>query len=236
MVALTVAGIIVLLIVMDIVASRLSIEFHLSKPSESGSVGSRKGSFAPLRGSTGATVSRGMFQHRGHMWAYWRQDGRVQAGTDDLLHRIVGRIDEVRPPSLGDEIKQGEKAVMIRQGERVIFLLSPVTGRVTAVNQELKNNSELIKEFPYDKGWIYEVDPSRTDEDLHHLTLSDTAEEWIRKEESRMKRFVDNRLRTAEWNVPEKNRTEINGILENLSDQTWILFKDQFIYQQEWRS
>lgn len=237
MVALTVTLIIVGLILLDIVASRLSIEFHLSRTSgESGFISSKKNFIPPLQGSTGATVSKGAFQHRGHMWAYWRPQGNVVAGADDLLHRVIGRIDEVKPPQVGETLAQGGKAVMIRQGDRVLYLLSPVSGTVTSINTEILSNPSLVKESPYDRGWIFEVAPTKVEHDIHHLTISDSAEEWIFNEESRIRRFLNSRIRTAERKAPEKNRSEIVGILEHLGDETWILFKDQFVYQQEWRT
>lgn len=237
MVALFVTLVIVGLILLDVVASRLSVEFHLSRTyGEAGFSSSKKNAIPPLQDSVGATVSKGMFQHRGHMWAFWEPDGNIRTGIDDLIHRVIGRIDEVRPPEVGESLTQGAKAVMIRQGDRVMYLLSPATGIVTAVNTEVLANPSLIKVSPYDNGWIFELSPSNVEHDLHHLKISDSADEWILKEESRIRRFLNSRIRTAERNAPEENRSQMTGILENLGEETWILFKDQFIYQQEWRT
>lgn len=233
MVALSVAGIMVVLIVADIIMSRLFVSVRLS---ERGRVRRGDDKAPALDGSLDAGISQGMFHHRGHTWVHWRPEGAALIGADDLLHRVIGRIDEVRPPPLGEQVKQGEKAVMLRQNDRVLYLTSPVTGMVTAVNPELENAPELIKSSPYDKGWIFETAPSNPEEDLLHLVLADRARTWIARESRRIRFFIDARLKSGENRMLGERSADINGILEYLSDETWVLFKDQFIYQREWRS
>jgi glycine cleavage system H protein len=236
MTALSVAGIIIGLILLDILACNISGSLKLNRLGKAGGGKSGRPVFRLLNGRAGASVARGMFHHRGQMWAHWLPNGNVRAGVNDLLHRLIGRLDEVKCPAEGEKVKQGEKVVMLRQGDRVMYLLSPVTGLVTKVNEAVAANPGLLKESPYEKGWIYEVSPSRAGEDLHGLVVSESAEEWTDREEERMRRFVEKRLRTEEWNAEGRGGPELTGILESLGEETWILFKDQFIYQQEWRA
>jgi len=236
MVALTVTGIIAGLILLDVVASNIYGKYIFSGSKASRERNKGRTPVFLVKEFTGVSVSRGMFHHRGHTWAHWRPDGQVLVGADDLLHRIIGRIDEIRCPATGSSISQGEKAVMIRQGERVLYILSPVTGVVSSINHSIESDPGALRESPYERGWIFEVTPTRAVEDIRSLMLSETAEEWIVREERRIRRFIERRLRTAEWDLPGGLPDDINGILEHLGEETWILFKDQFIYQQEWRT
>ena len=42
----------------------------------------------------------------------------------------------------------------------MIRVVSPVSGRIIAVNEELSTAPELVTQNPYEKGWISEVEPS----------------------------------------------------------------------------
>lgn len=232
MVALSVAGIIVALIILDISFCRIALLLKFRGRRKSG--GAVNG-YPEIGGRLAVSVAPGMFHHRGHMWAHWRPEGSVVVGADDLLHRVIGRIDEVRPPARGATLKQGEKAVLLRQDDRVMYLTSPVTGTVEKVNDEVVGDSTLLKESPYEKGWIFTVRPERPKEDIENMMLADSAEIWMDKEARRIRFFLENRLRTAE-SVKSGGAMDINGVLESLSEESWVLFKDQFVYQQEWRS
>lgn len=232
MVALTVAGMIVVFVALDIVLSRMWMRARLRRRrNRARNAGDR----APaLDGMLIAGVAPGVFHHRGHMWAHWRPQGEAVAGADDLLHRVLGRIDEVRPPAPGDSLKQGDKAVLLRQGDRVLFLTSPVTGTVTAVNPDL--TPDLMRKSPYEKGWIFTIRPERPEEDIHNMMIADRAGNWLQRESRRMRFFVDERINSLAPGALGNDEININGILERLDEETWVLFKDQFVYQLEWRS
>ena len=157
-------------------------------------------------------------------------------GADDFLHRIIGRIDEVRPPTPGDALKQGDKAVLLRQGDRVVYLTSPVTGTVRAVNKDLAWDASLIKLSPYDNGWLFTVSPTRPEEDMRHLMIAERAQAWLEREVRRIRFFMNARIMSGVSAVTGEGALDANGILERMNEETWVLFKDQFIYQREWRS
>lgn len=183
------------------------------------------------------TVAPGAFHHKGQTWLQWRMDGSMVVGMNDLLHRVIGRIDEIRLPETGGMVKRGDKAVMIRQGDRVLYLLSPATGIITKTNTAVIENPSLPKTDPYNAGWLYTMNPGDTEQDMGYLMIARRAEDWISREKERMRNhFIDllhkGKGKTAGGEMP----SSLNGIVEKMDEEMWVVFKDQFIYHREWRS
>lgn len=179
-------------------------------------------------------MAPGVFHHRSQTWLHWHTDGKATVGTNDLLHRIVGHIDEIRLPQEGQRLRRGEKTVMVRQGDRVLYLPSPASGDVVEVNKELLKNPNMIKEDPFGTGWLFSMTPVGAEADLAHLMISQRAGDWTRREIERMRAFFDELLQHGDF--PAVAAAGLEGILEKLDDHAWVLYKDQFIYEQEWRS
>lgn len=232
MVALTVAGIIAGLIILDIVMSRAWLGMRMRRRRRAQGTGDRA---ASLDGALRHQVAPGVFHHRGHMWVHWQPGGEAVAGANDLLHQVVGPLDEVRAPVPGTALRQGEKAVMLRQGGKVMYLTAPVTGTVTEVNPETVQTPDLVKQDPYGRGWIFTMQTRRPEEDIHHMMLGDRAARWLDREARRMRFFLTERIKQGHANAADSGAMDVNGILERMNEETWILFKDQFIYQEEWR-
>lgn len=232
MVALTVAGIIVGLILLDIAVSRAWLGARMRRRRRAHGAADPAPS---LDGALRHRIAPGAFHHRGHMWVHWQPGGDAVAGANDLLHQVIGPLDEVRAPEPGAALRQGEKAVMLRQGEKVLFLTAPVTGTVSEVNADAVGDPELIKQDPYGKGWIFAVRPHRPEEDIHHMMLGDRAARWLDREARRLRFFLLERIRHGDAAAPDGGALDVNGALERMGEETWVLFKDQFIYQEEWR-
>ena len=59
----------------------------------------------------------------------------------------------------------------------------PMSGRIIAVNTELKDNPELINEECYDEGWVIRLELSNPDESAELLS-SEEYEEFLLDEEA----------------------------------------------------
>jgi glycine cleavage system H protein len=235
MVALSVIGLIIAALLFDIVVSQIKQAIRRSRRKKRGA-SAVAGEAKLLESRIDAKVEPGVFHYRGQTWCHLRPDGNAVVGVNDLIHRIVGRFDEVRPPAPGQYLRRGGKAVLVRQGDNVLYLLSPLTGTVSAVNEKLATEPELPKNDPYGAGWLYSIAPEEADLDISYLMIMRRAEEWVRRETERMRAFFIDLYHkgAAVKSAPDAN--EFEGILERLDDKVWVIFKDQFIYQQEWRS
>ncbi|MGP8173359.1 MAG: glycine cleavage system protein GcvH [Terracidiphilus sp.] len=99
---------------------------------------------------------------REHEWI--AVDGAIGSiGITDYAQKSLGDIVYVDVPKVGDRVTAGVAFGSVESVKAVSDLFSPVTGAVTAVNEELKSSPDKINEAPHD-AWIIKVqlaDPSQ---------------------------------------------------------------------------
>jgi glycine cleavage system H protein len=79
-------------------------------------------------------------------------------GVTDYLQKSSGDVAFVEPVAPGKEVKKGEELGEIETIKVTLNLISPVTGRVIEVNQQLEASPELINSDPYEAGWICRIE------------------------------------------------------------------------------
>jgi glycine cleavage system H protein len=115
-----------------------------------------------------------------HVWVSG-EDRLVHLGVTNYLQRELGSVISVELPDVGDKIEEGEVFAEIESISTVHELLSPVTGRVLAINAQLEEHPSMLNEDPYAEGWLIEVrlsDESELDslldmDEYYHFTLKE---------------------------------------------------------------
>ena len=111
---------------------------------------------------------------------YATTDGEpVTVGISDFAQDELGDIVFVELPEAGDEVSQGEEFGVIESIKAVSDLYAPASGTVSAVNDALFDQPELVNESPYDEGWMLKL------EDVDDAELAEllTAEEYSEQTE-----------------------------------------------------
>src|ERR1700756_4822947 len=80
-------------------------------------------------------------------------------GITDYAQNSLGDIVYVDTPKVGDSITANTSFGSVERVKAVSDLYSPVSGTVTAVNEELKNAPDKINEAPHE-AWIIKVELS----------------------------------------------------------------------------
>ena len=109
---------------------------------------------------------------REHEWALPEPDGLILVGITDFAQHELGDVVYVELPQPGDRVTQNAQMGEVESVKAVSELFSPVSGEVTAVNDEVKNAPELLNESPHEKGWLIRVKP---DDPAELDTLLDAA-------------------------------------------------------------
>jgi glycine cleavage system H protein len=100
----------------------------------------------------------GFFFNENDVWAQVSADGgRARIGISDFAQQQLTDISFVGLPAVGAEIEQFGEAGYVESSKATLELVSPVSGRVVAVNAALSDASETINQDPYGKGWIAEL-------------------------------------------------------------------------------
>lgn len=83
-------------------------------------------------------------------------------GITDYAQHQLGNIVYVDMPEVDDEINKGEEFGAVESVKAASDLLSPVSGTVVEINENLESSPELINEDAYEN-WIFKIklsDPS----------------------------------------------------------------------------
>ncbi len=128
-----------------------------------------------------SNVSNENFYTREHEWV--RIEGnKAEIGITYHAQKALGDIVFVELPEIDDEIDSGDEFGSVESVKAVSSLFMPVSGRITAVNTELKDSPELINEECYDDGWMIRVELIKPDESADLLTAEE-YEEFLLDEE-----------------------------------------------------
>ncbi len=101
---------------------------------------------------------------KSHEWVRY-EDGVAVVGISDYAQDALGDVVFVNLPAVGDEVVAGESFGDVESVKAVSDLISPVSGIVCAVNEELEDSPEKLNEDPYG-AWIIRVEQVTEEEDL----------------------------------------------------------------------
>jgi glycine cleavage system H protein len=122
-----------------------------------------------------------LYYHEEHSWA--RVEGnRVTVGMDDMFQKEAGDIVFVDLPEEEDEVEQGEVCGKIQSRKWIGKLCAPVSGEIVEINEELEDDTSLINQDPYGKGWILVIEGSDVENELANLMHGDSLIPFIDQE------------------------------------------------------
>lgn len=101
---------------------------------------------------------------RSHEWLLV-EDGVATVGLTDFAQDALGDIVFVNLPQPGDEVNAGEAFGDVESVKAVSDVISPVSGVVLEVNEELVDNPALVNEDPYG-AWLIKVEQITGEEEL----------------------------------------------------------------------
>lgn len=117
-------------------------------------------------------IPEDLYYTKEHTWVKVEENLAV-IGITDYGQDQLGTIVYVELPQKGDFVDAGDKVISVESLKATVEIFSPLTGKITNINEELNDEPDLINSEPYVSGWLYEIelkDPSEI-EDL--LTAED---------------------------------------------------------------
>jgi len=114
------------------------------------------------------TPTEGFLFNENDCWAY--VVGNIaRVGVADYVQHSLSDIIFFVPPEEGIEVEQFGELGQLESSKAVFEVISPVSGKIISVNEELINNPELVNQSPYEKGWIAEIELTNFEEDKEFL-------------------------------------------------------------------
>jgi glycine cleavage system H protein len=82
----------------------------------------------------------------------------VRVGITDYAQQALGDVVYVSLPEVGTQLAQGAAFGEVESTKSVSDLYAPLAGTITARNEALDKQPELINSDPYGEGWIVEIE------------------------------------------------------------------------------
>lgn len=98
-----------------------------------------------------------------HQWIRTEGEEGV-VGITDFAQNELTDIVFVELPEVGREVSAGEVMAAVESSKAISDVYAPVGGIITAVNEALEDQPELINESPYTEGWMVRLKMSNSDE------------------------------------------------------------------------
>ena len=99
-----------------------------------------------------------------HEWARVEDDGTVTVGISDHAQESLGDVVFVELPELDSRVSVKEEAGVVESVKAASDIYAPVSGTVSAINEQLEEAPEIVNDSPYDQGWFFKIRASDIEE------------------------------------------------------------------------
>ena len=110
----------------------------------------------------------------------WYDTEACTIGISDYAQNELGGLVYVNLPEEGDELEAEEAFADVESVKAVSDVMSPVSGTVAEINEELLDAPETINDAPYDAWFVKvsdaEVPDDLMDEDAYNAYIASLAE------------------------------------------------------------
>lgn len=120
---------------------------------------------------------------KSHEWVK-EEDGVYTIGITDFAQSELGDLVFVNLPEEGDEVTAEEAFADVESVKAVSDVLSPVTGVVEEINEELLDAPEKINEAPYEAWFVKVKDVT----DKEELLTADEYKAFVESEQQKAAR------------------------------------------------
>ncbi len=118
--------------------------------------------------------------HKEHTWIkVTGKKGTI--GITDYAQDALGDIVYIDLPEVDTPVEANSEVSEIESTKSTSAVISPVTGKVIKVNEELSESPEVINEDPYGKGWIVVIEIENPSELEDLMDISD-YEKYVEEE------------------------------------------------------
>ena len=102
------------------------------------------------------SIPKNLLYTKSHEWMDFTGENSAKIGLTDFAQKRMSSIVFVDLPSVGDTVTAGGRFADVESIKAVFEVFSPVSGTISAVNEEVAGAPERINEAPYDS-WLIEV-------------------------------------------------------------------------------
>jgi len=125
-------------------------------------------------------VRKGYYYSKDDSWVKV-QNNTAKIGVSDFLQRTGGDVAFIESFKVGTNVRQFDEVGHLETIKAVIPVVSPVSGQIIQVNEQLDERPEIVNEDPYGSGWIVVVKLERIQDDLKLLLSAEQYFELMKE-------------------------------------------------------
>jgi glycine cleavage system H protein len=99
-------------------------------------------------------VPDGLLYTEEHEWIREVEDSLYRIGITDYAQDQLGDVVYVELPEVGKVVAKDDVLVEVESTKSVGEVYAPFAGLISAVNEAVSANPELVNQSPYDDGWL----------------------------------------------------------------------------------
>ena len=111
-----------------------------------------------------------------HEWLRKEEDGSITVGITDYAQAALGDLVYVEIPEIGQNIDVGGEMAVVESVKAASDVYSPLSGKITNVNENLANEPQIINLDPYGEGWIACIFPS---DEINNVMNADEYQQFL---------------------------------------------------------
>ena len=112
-----------------------------------------------------------------HLWVL-EMGETARVGLSEYAQEQLGEIVSVTHAEIGKFIERGDAIGELESQKTVVELVSPITGTIKTVNENVVEDPSLINVDPYGKGWLVEVEIAEPEE-IERLMSNEDYETFV---------------------------------------------------------
>jgi glycine cleavage system H protein len=97
---------------------------------------------------------------KSHEWVRTLADGTVEIGITEHAQHALGDLVFVEVPAAGRTVKADEPCAVVESVKAASDVYAPLAGEITAGNEKLASEPELVNAQPYGEGWLMRLKPA----------------------------------------------------------------------------
>jgi glycine cleavage system H lipoate-binding protein len=170
-------------------------------------------------------ISPELYYHKGHTWALPEGDF-IKIGMDDFAQKLIGKPKAFHLPKVGTSIYQGEPGWEVEIDGKRAEMLSPVSGEVIEINENLLRSPQIINEDPY-SAWILKVRPKKSS--LKNLLKGSLVDVWMDETIEKLRERVGENI----GRVYQDGGIVVSGIARAIEPKNWDRIIREFLLLEE---
>jgi glycine cleavage system H lipoate-binding protein len=170
-------------------------------------------------------VPEGVMFHPGHAWVRADAPGMATIGMDDFAQQLVGPIKALNLPAIGTSVEQGTRGWRLKADSKSVDMLSPLTGRVVAINQEALENPTSVNEDPFGRGWLMQIEAPRLVANEKQLLRGRAARDLMSASWDELSSMLSPEVGL----VMHDGGAPVNGFARGVDEQNWDVVARRFL-------